>query len=144
MKRSLKSLMVYALEYLHNGLTLTAHLIPVDAGNGVIMDDAGDGFMMGRLTTGGNIRVSLENIVNLSVLDVFWRNNQGTHNHSKWDDDVIADHLDRCPRDDDGVVQTPLHRIDSGDGEVYNSRRRDEPEPEPEAKQTSLFGGLFG
>lgn len=143
--------MLYVLNYIENGRTLTVHLYPVDAANGVIMDGSDDGMMTGNTTTGHRVRVPLDAIVNLSILDVFWRNNQGTNNHSRWTDDQVADHLDRCDRDSStGEVKTPLRRIDSGGEPVYKKDRggkiatHDADDDDDDDGQTSFLGRLFG
>jgi hypothetical protein len=147
MKNSLKSFMVYVLDYIQDGHTLTAHLYPVDAANGVIMDGAEDGMMTGLTTTGHRIRVALDTIVHLAKVDVTWRNNQGTRNSSSWGDDVIADHLDRGDRNPaTGEVSTPLSSITVNGEEVYRKEVEDTVTTgdNPPGGQFSLFGGLFG
>jgi hypothetical protein len=91
MKKFLNDL-VYTLDYIKDGRAMTTHLRPVDAANGVIMDERG-GAMIGLTTTGHLIRVTLDAIVCLAKAEVTWRNNQGTHNTSYWSDRDVADHL---------------------------------------------------
>lgn len=124
-----KLMLVYVLEFVVNCKQRSLTLIPIDAANGVIMEETreGSGTMRGLLVSGGEFKIPAAAITN--VFASWWkcteRTNRGVDNYYV-DDAVVERKVERAvddPKkwDDDGCLKDVKGR-DQLPKDVRNSR----------------------
>lgn len=92
----LKLVLVYIYEYIVEGKKHSVVLKPIDAANGVILEETfdGSGIMRGRSVSGGLVHIPIEGITN--HFQTWWRKqtDEGGQGHRSWwlDDEVAGNH----------------------------------------------------
>ncbi|MBW4474068.1 MAG: hypothetical protein KME45_27390 [Stenomitos rutilans HA7619-LM2] len=137
MKWNLKDLqltLVHIYEYTVAGKQHTAVLKPIDAGNGVILEETfdGSGIMRGLLVSGGTVHIPLEGITN--YFQSWWRlfANDGhggrrtiyTDDEERVGNEAVRDYGKRGSWDEDGCY-TKAEETDKGSSDSRRNYPKD-------------------
>lgn len=144
-KNSLITTVFHIVEYVLDNITHRHVFKMVDAGNGVIFDSVPgkEDWVWGIRATGQRVEIPISNVLMVEQYDVHWRNNQGSGRDSRWNDKTVTNHLNNCPTDEHGVVQTPLTSIKTADGDtVYQAPRKSSELDEVESKPSKPGGQM--